>query len=213
MYRPVCLITFAFYINVANQMNVKHNRDAVLKTGLSLLCNKGYHSLGVDEICKVTGMTKGAFYNAFKSKEQFLYEATLLYSELNIKRIQAELLPKSGQTSYDRLLTFYIKMFEAQPRLNYTGCFINNMMAEVGYTSELMGQATKIEFDRFIDAILPTVVEAQQDGYLTPYIEARALTELIHSTFYGLLTIAKSSKDFNHSIQTIKLLFQNIKYK
>ena len=112
MYRPVCLITFAFYINVANQMNVKHNRDAVLKTGLSLLCNKGYHSLGVDEICKVTGMTKGAFYNAFKSKEQFLYEATLLYSELNIKRIQAELLPKSGQTSYDRLLTFYIKMFE-----------------------------------------------------------------------------------------------------
>ena len=49
-------------------MNIKHDKENVLKIGLGMFCNKGYNSLGIDEICKVTGMTKGAFYNAFKSK-------------------------------------------------------------------------------------------------------------------------------------------------
>ena len=52
-------------------MNIKHDRNKVLQLGVKLFWCKGYHHLGVDEICKTTGMTKGAFYNAFKSKENF----------------------------------------------------------------------------------------------------------------------------------------------
>ena len=60
-------------------MNIKHDKEQVLKTGVDLFWIKGYHSLGVDEICKLTGMTKGAFYNAFKSKENFLLKAIEVY--------------------------------------------------------------------------------------------------------------------------------------
>lgn len=192
-------------------MNLKHNKADVLKKGLSLLCNKGYNSLGVDEICKVTGMTKGAFYNAFKSKEQFLSEAISLYSENNIKRIKLELLPNEKYTPLEQLKIFYTKMIAVQPQVNFTGCFINNIMSELGIANEMIRKASHEEFHKFIDAIEPTVIEAQQNGELPKEMNSRQLTELLHTTFYGALTIAKSSQDSSQGISTINLLFQNLK--
>lgn len=192
-------------------MNVKHNKESVLKIGLNLFCTKGYSNLGVDEICKVTGMTKGAFYNAFKSKEQFLNEAILMYGENNTQRIKSELSAKNPYSALERLELLYRRMLEAQPKVNFTGCFINNMMSEMGFTSELIGDASKREYDRFIEAIEPTVLEAQKNGEIKSDIDAKQITELIHSTFYGVLTIAKSSKNPYQSIQIINLLFQNLK--
>lgn len=194
-------------------MNQKHDKEAVLKKGLGLFCNKGYNSLGVEEICTVTGMTKGAFYNAFKSKEQFLIEAILLYGDNNVKRIKSELEPKNDVSAFERLQNFYVKMLEAQPKVNYIGCFINNIMSELGVANELVGKVSDIEFNKFIEAIEPTVSEAKKNGEIIEHLDTKILTELIHSTFYGILTRVKSSHDYAQGIITINLLFNSIKNK
>ena len=192
-------------------MNVKHNKEEVLKTGLGLFCNKGYNSLGIDEICKVTGMTKGAFYNAFKSKEQFLIEAILLYSKNNIVRIKAQLYANTNLSAYEKLVQFYTNMLQVQPKVNFMGCFINNIMSELGFVNDKVGVATTKAFEEFIDTIEPIVKEAQLNEDLKKDINSREITNLIHSTFYGLLTRAKSSKDYKQSIKTINLLFISLK--
>ncbi len=194
-------------------MNIKHDRDNVLKTGLGMFCNKGYNSLGIDEICKVTGMTKGAFYNAFKSKEQFLIEAILLYAKNNVTRIKTQLNTNIEQSAFERLLQFYITMLEVQPKVNFMGCFINNIMSELGAANEKVGLASTLAFDEFIDAIEPTVKEAQENNEMNAALNARQITELLHSTFYGSLTRAKSSKNYEQGINTIQLLFSNLKTK
>ena len=211
MYRPFCLITFAPSINQSLKMNVKHDREKVLKTGLGMFCNKGYNSRGIDEICKVTGMTKGAFYNAFKSKEHFLIEAILLYTKNNVTRIKTQLNTNNEQSAYERLLQFYITMLEVQPNVNFMGCFINNIMSELGSANEKIGLTSTQAFDEFIDVIEPTVKEAQLNNEINSEWDTRQITELIHSTFYGSLTRAKSSKDYQQSINTMKLLFNNLK--
>lgn len=211
MYRPFCLITFAPSINQSLKMNVKHDREKVLKTGLGMFCNKGYNSLGIDEICKVTGMTKGAFYNAFKSKEHFLIEAILLYTKNNVTRIKTQLNTNNEQSAYERLLQFYITMLEVQPNVNFMGCFINNIMSELGSANEKIGLTSTQAFDEFIDVIEPTVKEAQLNNEINSEWDTKQITELIHSTFYGSLTRAKSSKDYQQSINTMKLLFNNLK--
>jgi TetR/AcrR family transcriptional repressor of nem operon len=194
-------------------MNIKHDKEEVLKTGLGLFCNKGYNSLGIDEICKVTGMTKGAFYNAFKSKEQFLMEAILLYAKNNVKRIKTQLQPSDKISAYNRLLQFYVGMLEVQPKVNFMGCFINNIMSELGAANERVGLASTQAFDKFLDAIEPTVKEAQENNEMNASLDARQITELLHSTFYGSLTRAKSSKNYEQGISTIQLLFNNLKTK
>lgn len=194
-------------------MNIKHDKEQVLKTGLGLFCNNGYNSLGIDKICKVTGMTKGAFYNAFKSKEQFLMEAILLYAKTNVKRIETQLQPSNQLSAYERLLQFYVGMLAVQPKVNFMGCFINNIMSELGAASEKVGLASTQAFDEFLDAIEPTVREAQQNNEMNPSLDTRHITELLHSTFYGSLTRAKSSKNYEQGINTIQLLFNNLKTK
>ena len=192
-------------------MNIKHDKEAVLKTGLGLFCSKGYNGLGIDEICKVTGMTKGAFYNAFKSKEQFLIEAIMLYAKHNVSRIRAHLQPGNNPSAYERLLQFYVSMLEAQPTVNFMGCFINNIMSELGAANEKVGLAATQAFDEFIEAIEPTVREAQQNKELDTELNPRQMTELFHSTFYGSLTRAKSAKNHQQGINTMQLLFNHLK--
>ena len=192
-------------------MNIKHDKAVVLKTGLDLFCNIGYNNLGIDQICKVTGMTKGAFYNAFKSKEQFLIEAILLYAKNNVNRIKTQLQPNNKQSAYERLLQFYTNMFEVQPKVNFMGCFINNIMSELGVANEKVGIVATQAFDEFIDAIEPTVKEAQENNEIKANLNTRDITELLHSTFYGSLTRAKSSKNYQQGMDTVQLLFNNLK--
>lgn len=191
-------------------MYQKHDKEVVIKKGLELFCAKGYNNLGIDEICKTTGMTKGAFYNAFKSKEQFLLATIIAYGEMTVSHLSKK-LNHSEAKAIDRLTDMYENMFAMQPKNNYTGCMINNIMSELGSSNGLVGEATAIEFENFLSAIEPIVKEAQNDGDLNAQVDSRALTELLHSTFYGTLTRAKSTKEFNNGASTMTLLIQSLK--
>jgi hypothetical protein len=128
-----------------------------------------------------------------------------------VNRIKTQLKSNTDKSAYERLFQFYINMLEVQPKVNFMGCFINNIMSELGAANDKVGLASTQAFDEFIDAIEPTVKEAQQNNELSSEWNSRQITELFHSTFYGSLTRAKSSRDNQQSINTMKLLFNNLK--
>lgn len=49
-------------------------RQRIFDTALALFAKKGYDKVTVEEICEKVGVTKGAFYNHFKSKDQIILE-------------------------------------------------------------------------------------------------------------------------------------------
>ncbi|MFT4601344.1 MAG: TetR/AcrR family transcriptional repressor of nem operon [Arenicella sp.] len=193
-------------------MYQKHDKELVVKKGLELFCSKGYNNLGIDEICKSTGMTKGAFYNAFKSKEQFLLAAMTAFSEMTVKHLNKK-LNHDKEPAVDRLIGMYQNMFAMQPKKQYVGCMVNSVMSELGLSNELVAKAADKEFQNFLDVIEPVVKEAQDDGDLTKDMNAKILTELLHSTFYGALTRAKTTKKNNNGAETMTLLIQSLKPK
>jgi TetR/AcrR family transcriptional repressor of nem operon len=193
-------------------MNNKHDHNEVLRSGLQLICDKGYNSLGVNEICQKTGMTKGAFYHAFDSKENFLLRSLTVYGELTAERLNTQLSGEIGGTkAIDRLLNLYDSMFDAQPKNNFMGCMVNNIMSELGSTNEVVGKAAALEFNTFIEAIEPCVKEAQTDGDLTLSVDSKTLTELLHSTFYGSLTRAKSMQDHKPGKRMMQTLINSLR--
>lgn len=185
-------------------MYQKHNKEEVLRKGVELFWSNGFHNLGVDEICRSTGMTKGAFYNAFKSKENFLIATISTYGLMIVSHL-SENLNQSKLKAFDRLHYLYCDMLQTQPKNNYMGCMVNNLMSELGSSNQLVAEATAIQFDHFLNAIEPTVQEAQQQGELDNTIDSRLLTELLHTTFFGLLTRSKSNKGTNHETMSILL--------
>lgn len=193
-------------------MNKKHDHNEVLKKGLNLICSKGYNSLGVDEICKSTGMTKGAFYNAFKSKENFLLKGLIAYGELTVKRLTTQLSKENNKSdAISRIIDLYDSMFDAQPKNNFMGCMVNNIMSELGSNNKTVGNAASIEFNSFINAIEPCVKEAQTNGQLTNSIDSKTLTELLHSTFYGALTRSKSVQNHEQGKIIMQTLINSLR--
>lgn len=193
-------------------MNKKHDHDEVLKVGLKLIYLQGYNSLGVNEICKSTGMTKGAFYNAFESKENFLLRALNVYGEMTVKRLESQLSTKNSEScAIDRIIALYDFMFDAQPRNNFVGCMVNNIMSELGSTNSAVGQTVSVEFDSFIEAIEPCVKQAQEDGDLNSLIDSKTLAELLHSTFYGTLTRLKSTQDHQQGKLIMRTLINSLR--
>ncbi len=78
-------------------------RRRIYKTAIDLFARKGYENVSVEEICRRLGMTKGAFYAHFRSKDQIILEEFM-----NMDRhyaVVAEHLP-SEASSLEKLRTF-----------------------------------------------------------------------------------------------------------
>ena len=191
-------------------MNKKHDKDKVLQTGLELFWSNGYSNVGVDELCNKTGMTKGAFYNAFKSKEQFLLLALESYGDATVINHTAALKAQDGERAILSLYRLYEGMLKHQKNSNYAGCLVNNMMSELGVINETVSKATAVEFERFISVIEPVVKQAQTEGDFNDMTDARSLAVLIHSTFFGVLTRIKGSRDYREGTDTMQLLIKSL---
>ena len=186
-------------------MNYKHDRSKVVAKGIELFWSKGFHNLGVDEICRETGMTKGAFYNAFQSKEQFLLATLEAYGDLIVAHLQNQ-LSNTKSRAFDKLVALYGGMLIAQSENGFKGCLVNNMMSELSALNLKVAKISANQFRRFIEVIEPFVRQAQQDGDFAPNINTTQLSEIIHTTFFGFLTRAKNS---NIPTEKLMILFLN----
>jgi TetR/AcrR family transcriptional repressor of nem operon len=155
-------------------------------------------------------MTKGAFYNAFKSKENFLLSCLDTYGTMNVNFLNTQ-LNNTKEKAITRISNLYIGMFNAQPKKNFSGCMTNNIMSEIGSHNHVISQVTDKLFGNLLDAILPIIREAQYEGDITRVIDATAIAELLHSSFFGALTRAKSTKNPQVGIATMTLLIKSLK--
>ena len=192
-------------------MNVKHNKRKVLASGLELFWKKGYNPVGINEICDVTGMTKGAFYNKFKGKEQFLNETILLYGKINSEKIKEFFESYNYLSGYEMLSKFYTYLFKRQPEINFIGCFVNNIMLEMGIVNNSIGSAASKVYDNFINDIEPVVKKAQHENDFTSSVSSKKITEILQSSYYGMLTRVQSSKNNEQGINLINVLLKSFR--
>jgi len=85
-------------------------RTNILKTALLLFLEKGYKNVSYQELVKKTGMSKGAIYHYFASKEELLLAVFDMFSESS--KQPATIRPEELVKDYDsfRKLYFDIKI-------------------------------------------------------------------------------------------------------
>ena len=85
------------------EMKSKRSKDQIIQAALSLFSNKGYKETTMANLVTVTGLSKGAVYHHFKSKEEILQ--LLMEKETNsLSTFLEELSKNEGVSSTDRLL-------------------------------------------------------------------------------------------------------------
>ena len=102
-------------------MKSKRSKDQIIQAALSLFSNKGYKETTMADLVTVTGLSKGAVYHHFKSKEEILQ--LLMEKETNSLSTFLEELSKnegvSSTISGEEMISF-------SQKLDYIAFYLNS---------------------------------------------------------------------------------------
>jgi TetR/AcrR family transcriptional repressor of nem operon len=170
-------------------------RMKLLDAALGTIRERGYSATSVDDLCAAAGVTKGAFFHHFKSKEALAVAAAEAWTER--ARPMFEMLPHTRlQDPLDRLLghiDFRFSLLHG-PVDGFT-CFIGTMVQDAYATSEPIRLACEASIAAYCDALAPDI-----DAAIAAYGAPDGMTGLdlarhIQSVLQGGFVLAKTTND------------------
>src|SRR5690625_5250239 len=77
------------YFNTKAGVHMNDKKRMLITSGMKLFATQGYHRTSIQEIATKAGISKGAFYLYFQSKEEFVVKA-LQFFYFEIKKKMAD---------------------------------------------------------------------------------------------------------------------------
>lgn len=189
-------------------------RHKLLDAALSVIRTKGYSATTVDELCAAAGVTKGAFFHHFKSKEALGVAAADHWSEMT-GAVFAQAPYRDHADPLDRVLG-YVAFRKAllQGGVPDFTCLVGTMVQETYETSPAIRDAC----DRSISdhaAVLEADIEAaMRDRNMSPEWTANSLALHTQAVLQGAFILAKAkggaqiaASSIDHLIRYLELLF------
>jgi TetR/AcrR family transcriptional repressor of nem operon len=166
-------------------------KNEIIGASIDLMYLSGYNGTSVKDITKAAGIPKGSFYNYFEDKEHYAVDALHYYFSQRAE-VFSETLENVDLKPLDRLRAFYecgiVWIEQNDMKL---GCFLGNMMQEMGDSSELIS-ATAAEIDNKIVAMIhQDLAEAYDNKELTTDVDLNVLARFLVSSWQGSLLRTK----------------------
>lgn len=154
-------------------------RQAIHDTAITLFAKRGYDKVTIDDICENVGVTKGAFYNHFNSKDQVIIEHFMQMDDHYIKVSQ----DISGlERSVEKLMIFNREAIKLMSDLGVT-------LMKVVYHSQIapnMKRAYLTDSRRSLYKITDSLIkEGQEKGEIRGDIDSEEMTSMLINCFRG----------------------------
>jgi TetR/AcrR family transcriptional repressor of nem operon len=168
-------------------------REDLLAAGIELFRRKGYVATTVDDICAHAGVTKGAFFHHFDSKEALAEACLMQWDTLAAARAQSAEY-HSIDDPVKRLLAcfdFYIDLF-GDPKL-VKSCLAGTVVQEISESNTVLRDAAQqcfLHAEQHFASLLEAAAQAKRKK-----LDATALARLWMATLQGSLILYKASQD------------------
>ena len=109
----------------------KGTRERLIRVGMDLVYEYGYHNVGIDQFISAAGVTKTTFYNHFESKDDFLVAVIRMRDKMELSAFERMSLEIAGEEEPRKVLLAMFDVLDAwfnSPE--FAGCmFVNAAIA------------------------------------------------------------------------------------
>ena len=169
-------------------------RDKLIAAAIATVRYKGFSATSVDEICQAAGVTKGAFFHHFASKEALAVAAAGAWTDMAEQRIFT--LPDWTRLAdpLDRLLghiDFRLSMLDG-PAEDYT-CFVGTMVQESYNSSDPIRAACDASIRAYAVRLSEDIQQAIDTHGIAEGVTAFSLSYHIQAVLQGAFILAKAN--------------------
>jgi TetR/AcrR family transcriptional repressor of nem operon len=195
-------------------------RQKLLDAAVSLIRERGYSSTSVDELCSHAGVTKGAFFHHFKSKDALAVAAANHWSE--ITSFLFETAPYHQHSDpLDRVLGYldFRKAILKGEIAEFT-CLVGTMVQEIYSTKPDIREACEASISGHAAEVEADIAEAMKRYRIRAPWTAESLALHTQAVIQGAFIVAKAkggatiaAASIDHLHRYIELLFQPARRK
>jgi TetR/AcrR family transcriptional regulator, transcriptional repressor for nem operon len=171
----------------------ERTRERLLQAAFREVYRSGFQSAGLDTILASTGVTKGALYHHFKSKEGLGYAVVeeVIGPDLRAKW----LLPlKTCKDPIDALIGI-VQGESVRHEDVRGGCPLNNLAQEMSPLDEGFRKRLAMVFHAWQEGIASALREGQVHGIVRRDVEPAEAAGFLIATLEGYVSLAKNAQD------------------
>lgn len=195
-------------------------KTKILNAALSVIRTKGYTATSVDELCESAGVTKGAFFHHFKSKEDLAIQAAEYWSTVTNHLFDSADYRKHADP-LDRLMGYVqLRKDLLQGSTAEFTCLVGTMVQEAFATNPKIREACYQSIFGHSKDVARDIQEAKKLYAPQAKWTADSLALYIQAVIQGSFILAKSKEDaavaaanIDHLRSYLVFLFPKVKSK
>lgn len=174
-------------------------RTLLLETALNLIWQSNYNSVGVNEICKQAGVTKGSFYHHFESKAELFCEATNHYWESIRQDLDNILSPvNSPLEQLENWIRFIFINKIGDDEMNIPGCAFFSSGMQTGCCEAKVIESLQAMSGRSSKYNLALIRSLQNGNYLESNVNVERVARLMQQYVQGAISNARVMRSLTH---------------
>ncbi|GHA20283.1 TetR family transcriptional regulator [Arenicella chitinivorans] len=173
-------------------MTVLDTRERLLDVALNLIWQSNYNSVGVNEICKRAGVTKGSFYHHFESKGELFAEATSYYITSMKPQMDAIMSPTNPPLEQlEQTIAFIMENKFGKDLDDIPGCAFLSAGTQCEKSMDQINDALQSMAHTGICYNTALARSLADGGYLEDDVDVEKAARSLHQLVQGALIFAK----------------------
>jgi TetR/AcrR family transcriptional repressor of nem operon len=195
---------------MSNPAPKQNARTKLLDAALSVVRTKGFSATSVDELCAAAGVTKGAFFHHFRSKDELGVAAADHWSQMTGELFAGAPYHQPADP-LDRVLAYIAFRKELlQGELPEYTCLVGTMVQETYQTAPAIREACERSITGHAATLEADIEAAMRDRGLTPDWTAKSLALHTQAVLQGAFILAKATGDVGIAADSVDHLHRYI---
>jgi len=171
----------------------ERTRDRLLQAASREVYRSGFQSASLDAILAATGVTKGALYYHFDSKEALGYAVVEEVINPDVRATWVRPL-QNGKDPIDALIGI-VQGISIQPEDVRGGCALNNLAQEMSPLDAGFRKRLAIVFDAWREAVASVLRDGQTHGSVRRDVKPADAAGILIAMVEGYGSLAKNAQD------------------